>query len=361
MARDRPQARPRADRRHRDPPARGVQHSALRGRILPRRQRARPAVDDAPRGGGHRRPRGRARAGLTLPGIRELRVRPIVGTLPELSLTGRQWLEPHGSEDSQGRALWALGAVVGRANDPGRRSLAGDLFHGALPATATFTSPRAWAYVLLGIEEYLRAFQGDSTVEALREDLATRLFGLFQRSSWSNWPWFEDSVTYCNARLSQALIVSGTRMHRTEIVDAGLRSLDWLVSLQVSHEGDFAPIGCNGFLFTGRRGGGIRPAARGSLHRDIGLPGRPRCQRRRPLDGEGHSRLRLVPRPERPPAVALRSLHRRLSRRAPCRPYQSKPGGGGDTLVPVGLVRDARGLSDREPEPEPALALQLTT
>ena len=163
----------------------------------------------------------------------------------------RQWIEPHGSEDSQGRALWALGAVVGRANDPGRRSLAGDLFHGALPATATFTSPRAWAYVLLGIEEYLRAFQGDSTVEGLREDLATRLFGLFQRTSTLEWSWFEDSVTYCNARLSQALIVSGTRMHRTEIVDAGLRSLDWLVSLQVSHEGDFAPIGCNGFLSRG--------------------------------------------------------------------------------------------------------------
>jgi glycosyltransferase involved in cell wall biosynthesis len=163
----------------------------------------------------------------------------------------RQWIEPHGSEDSQGRALWALGAVVGRANDPGRRSLAGDLFHGALPATTTFTSPRAWAYVLLGIEEYLRAFQGDSTVEGLREDLATRLFGLFQRTSTQEWSWFEDSVTYCNARLSQALIVSGTRMHRTEIVDAGLRSLDWLVSLQVSHEGDFAPIGCNGFLSRG--------------------------------------------------------------------------------------------------------------
>jgi glycosyltransferase involved in cell wall biosynthesis len=164
---------------------------------------------------------------------------------------GRQWLEPRGSEDSQGRALWALGAVVGRANDPGRQSLAGDLFHAALPAVTTFTSPRAWAYVLLGIEEYLRAFQGDSSVEALRQDLTTRLFGLFQRSSGRDWSWFEDSVTYCNARLSQALIVSGARMHRTDIVDAGLRSLDWLVSLQLSHDGDFAPIGSNGFLARG--------------------------------------------------------------------------------------------------------------
>ncbi len=163
----------------------------------------------------------------------------------------RQWLEPQGSEDSQGRALWALGAVVGRANDPGRHSLAGDLFHAALPAVTTFTSPRAWAYVLLGIEEYLRAFQGDSTVEALRQDLATRLFGLFQRSSGKDWSWFEDSVTYCNARLSQALIVSGAGMCRTDIVDAGLRSLDWLVSMQLSPDGDFAPIGCNGFLARG--------------------------------------------------------------------------------------------------------------
>jgi len=169
---------------------------------------------------------------------------------------GRQWLEPQGSEDSHGRAIWALGAVVGRANDPGRHSLAGDLFHAALPAVTTFTSPRAWAYALLGIDEYLHAFQGDSSVEALREDLTTRLFDLFQRSSGRDWSWFEDSVTYCNARLSQALIVSGARMRRTEIVEAGLRSLEWLVSLQLSEHGDFAPIGCNGFL---ARGGAPAP------------------------------------------------------------------------------------------------------
>jgi glycosyltransferase involved in cell wall biosynthesis len=169
---------------------------------------------------------------------------------------GRQWLEPQGSEDSHGRAVWALGAVIGRAGDPGRRSLAGDLFHAALPAVTTMTSPRAWAYVLLGIEEYLRAFQGDSSVESLRADLTTRLFGLLQRSSGRDWSWFEDSVTYCNARLSQALIVSGARMHRADVVAGGLGSLDWLVSLQLSAEGDFFPIGSNGFL--GR--GGARAA-----------------------------------------------------------------------------------------------------
>jgi glycosyltransferase involved in cell wall biosynthesis len=163
----------------------------------------------------------------------------------------RQWLEPCGSEDSHGRALWALGAVVGRASDPGRHSLAGDLFHAAMPAVTRFSSPRAWAYALLGIDEYLRAFRGDSTVESLRANLADRLLGLFQRTNRHDWPWFEDSVTYCNARLPQALIVSGSRMHRKDMTEAGMRSLDWLVSLQSSPDGHFAAIGSNGFYERG--------------------------------------------------------------------------------------------------------------
>jgi glycosyltransferase involved in cell wall biosynthesis len=163
----------------------------------------------------------------------------------------RHWLEPCGSEDSQGRALWALGAVVGRAGEPGQHSLSGDLFHAAMPAVTSFTSPRAWAYTLLGIDEYLRAFKGDSSVEALRSELANRLLGLFERTRRRDWPWFEDSVTYCNARLSQALIVSGDRMHRTDMTEAGMASLQWLVSLQSSSEGHFAAIGSNGFYERG--------------------------------------------------------------------------------------------------------------
>jgi glycosyltransferase involved in cell wall biosynthesis len=163
----------------------------------------------------------------------------------------RQWVEACGSEDSHGRALWALGAVVGRAVDPGKRSLAGDLFHAAMPAVTAFTSPRAWAYVLLGIDEYLRAFQGDSSVEAVRVDLANRLLGLLRRTSRPGWSWFEDSVTYCNARLPQALIVSGGSMQKADLVDAGLRSLEWLFGQQISPAGHFAAIGSNGFLHRG--------------------------------------------------------------------------------------------------------------
>lgn len=159
----------------------------------------------------------------------------------------RRWLEPCGSEDSHGRALWALGTVVGRATDPGRHSLAGDLFHAAMPAVLAFTSPRAWAFALLGIEEYLRAFHGDSAVAALRVELADRLHGLLRRTSRVDWPWFEDSLTYCNARMPQALIAAGAGTGRSDLLAAGLQTLAWLVSVQVSADGHFAAIGSNGF------------------------------------------------------------------------------------------------------------------
>jgi glycosyltransferase involved in cell wall biosynthesis len=163
----------------------------------------------------------------------------------------RQWTEESGSEDCHGRALWALGAAVGRSYNPGTRSLGADLFHAALPALCKMTSPRAWAYALLGMDDYLTAFEGDRDIEQQRTAIAERLFDLHQRTSGHDWPWFEERVTYCNARLSQALIVSGFRMEHTGMVAAGLSSLEWLLSIQRSKLGNFAPIGSNGFFERG--------------------------------------------------------------------------------------------------------------
>jgi glycosyltransferase involved in cell wall biosynthesis len=163
----------------------------------------------------------------------------------------RRWVEACGSEDSHGRALWALGTVVGRSADPGRQSLGGQLFHAALGAVSDFTSPRAWAFALLGIDEYLRAFEGDSNVQSVRKEIAGRVLDLFRKVSTYEWPWFEDRVTYCSARLSQALIASGPWMGNEEMTTTGLRSLEWLTEIQCSEDGYFAPIGSNGFYVRG--------------------------------------------------------------------------------------------------------------
>ncbi len=163
----------------------------------------------------------------------------------------RTWSEDYGSEDSHSRALWALGTLVGRSSDPGRQSLGGSIFYRALPAVLKFTSPRAWAYALLGIDEYLRAFEGDSNVQAFGKELADKLLDLHKRTQKPNWPWFEDRLTYCNARMSQALIATGARTGNVEMTTTGLDSLRWLVSVQWSDDAYFAPIGSNGFYVRG--------------------------------------------------------------------------------------------------------------
>jgi glycosyltransferase involved in cell wall biosynthesis len=164
----------------------------------------------------------------------------------------RRWSPEASSEDCHGRALWALGAVAGRSTDSRMRTVAGRLFHLALPAVRESTSPRSWAYTLIAIHEYLRHFYGDSTARVTREQLAPRLLDVYQRTAGPDWPWFENELAYANARLPQALLLSGRWMSRGDMTEAALRALDWLAHVQCAEEGHFVPIGNRGFY---RRGG----------------------------------------------------------------------------------------------------------
>ena len=166
----------------------------------------------------------------------------------------RCWLEDSGSDDSYGRALCALGTVLGRSNTPALHSMAGWLFEQALPAILATTSPRAWAFALIGIHEYLERFAGDRMASQVREELAGRLLALYQSHRSDEWRWYEDVLTYCNAALPHALLMCGQAMPNKAMTEAGLESLSWLADLQRAEEagGHFVPIGSNGFY---QRGG----------------------------------------------------------------------------------------------------------
>ena len=160
---------------------------------------------------------------------------------------GRQWLEDSGSEDSHARALWAAGTGAGRSRNEGHRKLSAQLFERGLSVVESLSSPRAWAFALLGIHEYLRPFPGHSIVKALREVLTLKLIGLWKNCATENWPWFESSATYENARLCQALLLGGQWMPHAKALEIGLKSLGWLASVQKTQAGYFRPIGSNGF------------------------------------------------------------------------------------------------------------------
>jgi hypothetical protein len=159
----------------------------------------------------------------------------------------RRWLEETGSEDSHGRALWALGACVGYARNRGLTMLAGQLFAEALPAVADLVHPRTWAFALLGIHGYLRRRPGESRACAMRTVLVERMMKRFAEHTRDGWDWLADDATYDNARIAHALIVSGGAMLQGDVLETGLRALRWLVKIQTSREGYFQPIGSDGF------------------------------------------------------------------------------------------------------------------
>ncbi len=165
----------------------------------------------------------------------------------------RNWLEDRGSDDSHGRTIWALGTVLGKSKTNSLKSIAGKLFEQALPAIVDMSSPRAWAFALMGIQDYSLRFNGDSKASYVRLELAKRLMKLYKNNRTDDWRWFEGSLTYCNAALSHALIICGNSIPNPAMLTAGLESLSWLADLQKADSvgGHFVPIGSNGFYKKG--------------------------------------------------------------------------------------------------------------
>ncbi len=159
-----------------------------------------------------------------------------------------QWHETVHSEDSHGRALWGLGTALGRSKNAGLRGAAGRMFELGVPAAVEFKSPRACAFALLGVQEYLDSFPGDRAALSASDALANRLLSSYRAHRTEDWKWFENGLSYSNARLPQALMRAGVRAGNEEMISAGLEALDWLVTLQRCEvKGHFVPIGSQGF------------------------------------------------------------------------------------------------------------------
>jgi glycosyltransferase involved in cell wall biosynthesis len=162
----------------------------------------------------------------------------------------REWMEEIGSEDAHGRAIWCLGKAVAFLDDPGHLAMSTTLFKKALRAVENFQSPRTTAFCLVGLHAYLYKFSGDSDVRRIRGVLADRLFNQFKTNGTDDWPWLENSLNYANGKLPHALLLSGHRMQRNDMIDMGLNSLKWLLAIQ-TEDNHFVPIGSNGWYEKG--------------------------------------------------------------------------------------------------------------
>jgi glycosyltransferase involved in cell wall biosynthesis len=171
---------------------------------------------------------------------------PETGRFRNFMTYDRRWTEAAGSEDSHGRALWALGFATQESARFAEASA--ELFLRALPVMSSIGSLRAAAFALVGLDHFLQRFSGATPARRARAELARRLSERFQAPARDDWPWPEDRVTYANGVLAQALIVSGDALGSAAMTEAGLRSLRWLVEIQTDPKGHFVPIGNAGWM-----------------------------------------------------------------------------------------------------------------
>jgi glycosyltransferase involved in cell wall biosynthesis len=161
---------------------------------------------------------------------------------------GRAWLEQNGSEDSHGRAVWALGVAVRRARSDSMRAVAARILSAAADTVLSFTSPRSWAFAIIGLHHYLQYYAGDTRARTVYQSLAGTLMKHFEANAAADWPWLEDVVTYDNAKLPHALLLAGADLGETAMVQQAVGSLEWLVRQQIDDDGRVSLIGNDGWL-----------------------------------------------------------------------------------------------------------------
>ena len=164
-----------------------------------------------------------------------------------------RWIDEYGSDDCLGRTLWALGTVLARSGTLALQGMAGRLFEQSLPGILDTSSPRAWAFAVMGLHEYSQRFAGDRHATQVRDELANRLLRLYTANRKDDWHWFEDVLAYSNAALPHALLLCGKMIPDSAMTEAGLESLAWLADLQRAETegGHFVPVGSNGFYSRG--------------------------------------------------------------------------------------------------------------
>jgi hypothetical protein len=167
---------------------------------------------------------------------------PAAGRFRNFRAVGGSWLDHGGSADSQGRALQALGETILLAPDAGMVATASLILGRALPAARDLADLRARASALLGCVAAVRGGMEGEAEPTLRL-LAGRLHAAFQASTDPDWPWPEPILTYENGLPVHALIVAGDHLGDRRMLDAGLRTLDWLVESQAAPAGHLSPVG----------------------------------------------------------------------------------------------------------------------
>jgi len=162
----------------------------------------------------------------------------------------RRFLDEAGSDDSLGRTLWACGHAINSDFEEEKKLVAKEIFDKALSYSILSSSPRTKAFAVLGLCQYQHAYPMDQTISRNISKLIDDLVKLFEKTASVNWSWFEESITYCNARIPQALFEAFEFINNENFVKVAKDSFNFLLNLQMQND-MFVPVGNRGWYKKG--------------------------------------------------------------------------------------------------------------
>ncbi len=160
---------------------------------------------------------------------------------------GRSWVAHEPCDDSQGRAFWATAHAAATPQHGANDGWASTVVQQAVGRAEQITSPRAKALVILGCGELMQSELASDVYAALMHRFANELCDQLVNCRSDSWDWLEETLSYDNGRIPQAMLVAAQLGGDTRLARAALSSLGWLCGIQLIDQGMFAPVGSESF------------------------------------------------------------------------------------------------------------------
>ncbi len=172
------------------------------------------------------------------------------GTVRNLMNYDRSWHRKEPESGCLGRVLWSFGTVMAKPPTEAYLSIIKEYFDNSVNHVQKLY-PRGMAYSILGMVEYLRQFPGASDIKREIEIAADGLVAQYEENSDANWHWLEDTITYENAVLPNALFVAGMAFDNKKYLEVAEKTCAFLLDNTFNGE-HFSFIGCNGWYERGK-------------------------------------------------------------------------------------------------------------
>ena len=141
-------------------------------------------------------------------------------------------------DDSNGRALWALGYLISLIGvlPPEIIASADKIIEKSLLRLGTMKSTRAMAFAIKGIYYYHSTIKSPENI-ILIESLANRMVRMYEHESEKEWEWFEGYMTYANSILPEAMLNAWLATGEPIYKNIAISSFNFLLSHTFNENG----------------------------------------------------------------------------------------------------------------------------